>query len=266
MTASGNFGVLTTDATSKILDRFNKKVKNMRLQLPTIIVLCLALVLVVPLIYFMKVENDGSRESVNLQSAEFKMIRTHANDAFSAKDYEKAISLYEDAITMRPENAEVLNDLGATYYEYGLKYAGPSWPSWDSDLEGKTVAEGLDELRMAITHTGSGYILMKSPNRQMTEAIKKESEQLGAVVYLEEWEDGATIRLLIGKTQLFLLKAQDAYMRAIELKPTYTPAYHNLGSLLMKIDETDSAVSYLRQAYDLDPRDKKLEQYLTQFK
>ena len=62
------------------------------------------------------------------------------------------------------------------------------------------------------------------------------------------------------------MKAQDAYMRAIELKPTYSPAYHNLGSLLMKIGETDSAVDHLRQAYDLDPRDKKLQQYLTQFK
>ena len=62
------------------------------------------------------------------------------------------------------------------------------------------------------------------------------------------------------------MKAQDAYVRAIELKPTYSPSYHNLGSLLMKINQTDSAVNYLRNAHDLDPRDKKLEQYLTQFK
>lgn len=238
----------------------------MRLQLPTIVVLCLALVLIVPLIYFMRVENDGTRESVNLQSAEFKMMRTHATDAYNAKDYEKAIGLYENAITMRPENAEVLNDLGATYYAYGLEYAGPSWPSWESDLEGKTATEGLDELRMAITHTGSGYILMKSVNQQMIEAIKKEAEQRGALVYIDLWEDQATMRMLIGKTQQLLMKAQDVYMRAIELKPTYSPAYHNLGSLLMKIGETDDAVGHLRQAHDLDPRDKKLEQYLTQFK
>jgi tetratricopeptide (TPR) repeat protein len=238
----------------------------MRLQLPTIIVLCLVLVLIVPLIYFMKVDNNGTGASVNLQSAEFKMVRTYATDAYNAKDYEKAIALYEDAITMRPENAEVLNDLGATYYAYGLEYAGPSWPSWESDLEGKTVAEGLDELQMAITHTGSGYIRMKSDNQQMTEAIEKKAKQLGAILYIEMWEDRATVGMLIGKTQQFLMKAQDAYMRAIELKPTYSPAYHNLGSLLMKIGQTDSAVDNLRHAYDLDPRDKKLQQYLTQFK
>ena len=238
----------------------------MRLQLPTIIVLCLALGLIVPLIYFMRDENNGTGESVNLQSAEFKMTRTYATDAYNAKDYEKAIGLYEQAITMRPENAEVLNDLGATYYAYGLEYAGPSWPSWESDLEGKTVTEGLDELRMAVTHTGSGYILMKSVNRELTEAIKKEAEQLDALVYIDLWEDRATIRMLIGETLQLLMKAQDAYMRAIDLKPTYSPAYHNLGSLLMKIGETDSAVDHLRQAHDLDPRDKKLEQYLTQFK
>ena len=238
----------------------------MRLQLPTIIVLCFALVLIVPLIYFIGIKDDGTRESINLQSAEFKMMRTHATNAYNAKDYEKAIALYEEAITMRPENAEVLNDLGATYYAYGLEYAGPSWPSWESDLEGKTVTEGIDELQSAVTHTESGYIRLKSADRKMTEAIEQKAKELGAIVYTEMWEDRATIGMLIGKTQQFLMKAQDAYVRAIELKPTYSPAYHNLGSLLMKINRTDSAVNYLRQAHDLDPRDKKLEQYLTQFK
>lgn len=238
----------------------------MRLQLPTIIVLCFAVVLTVTLIYFMGIDNDGMRESVNLQSAEFKMIRTHANEAYAVKDYDRAISLYEDAITMRPENAEVLNDLGATYYAYGLEYAGPSWPSWESDLEGKTVTEGLDEVKMAITHTESGYILMNSASRKMTEAIEQEAKELGAIVYTEIWEDEVTIRLLIGKTQQFLMKAEDAYRRSIDLKPTYSPAYHNLGSLLMKIGQTDAAVNYLREAHNLDPRNKKLEQYLTQFK
>lgn len=238
----------------------------MRLQLPTIIVLCFAVILAITLIYNMGVEDDGPGDSVNLQSAEFKMIRTHATEAYTAKDYDKAIALYEDAITMRPENAEVLNDLGATYYAYGLEYAGPSWPSWDSDLEGKTVAEGLDELQMAITHTESGFIVMNSASRNMAKAIEQKAKELGAIGYTEAWEEQVAIRLLIGKTQQFLMKAEDAYKRAIELKPTYSPAYHNLGSLLMKIGQTDAAVDYLRQAYDLDPRNKDLEQYLTQFK
>ena len=160
----------------------------MRLQLPTIIVLCFALVLIVPLIYFMGIKDDGTRESINLQSAEFKMIRTYATNAYNAKDYEKAIALYEEAITMRPENAEVLNDLGATYYAYGLEYAGPSWPSWESDLEGKTVTEGIDELQSAVTHTESGYIRLKSADRKMTEAIEQKAKELGAIVYTEMWE------------------------------------------------------------------------------
>lgn len=239
---------------------------NMRLQLPTIIVLCFALALTVPLIYFMGIKDDGTRESLNLQSAEFKMMRTYATEAYNAKDYDKAISLYEDAITMRPENAEVLNDLGATYYEYGLEYAGPSWPSWETDLEGKTVAEGLNELQMAVTHTESGFIVMNSATRKMSETVEQKANELGAIVYTETWEDQVTIRLLIGRTQQLLMKAQDAYMRAIELKPTYSPAYHNLGSLLMKIGQSDSAVNYLREAHNLDPRNKELEQYLTQFK
>ena len=57
----------------------------------------------------------------------------------------------------------------------------------------------------------------------MIEAIKKEAEQRGALVYIDLWEDQATMRMLIGKTQQLLMKAQDVFMRAIELKPTYSP-------------------------------------------
>ena len=55
----------------------------MRLQLPTIIALCLALVLIVPLIYFVRIDEEGTGVGVNLESEEFKMTRTHAQDAFN---------------------------------------------------------------------------------------------------------------------------------------------------------------------------------------
>ena len=66
--------------------------------------------------------------AVNLESEEFKQMRTHAKDAFNAGKYQQAIELYSQALKMRPENAEIFNDLGTVYYEQGLKYAGQAGP------------------------------------------------------------------------------------------------------------------------------------------
>ena len=139
------------------------------------------------------------------------MTRTHAQDAFNAKKYEQAIALYEASVKMRPENAEVHNDLGATYYAFGLEYAGPSWPSWKSDLAGKTISEAIEELKTAVDQTVSGYIELKSDSRELTEAIEKQAKQLGATVHIEVWEERATISILIGKTKKFLRKARSSH-------------------------------------------------------
>ncbi len=238
----------------------------MRLTMPTIIALCFALIIMALILNFVRVDEDGTGVGVNLESEEFKLMRTHAKEAFNAKKYEQAIALYQESVKMRPENAEVHNDLGATYYAFGLEYAGPSWPSWRSNLAGKTVTEVLDELRTAMNQTVSGYIEVKTDNRVLTEALQTQAKQHGATVYTVAWEEHATISVLIGQTQEYLAKARDAYLRAIDLKPTYSPAYRNLGSLFMKLGQSDTAVDYLQQAYQLDPRDKELEQYLSQFK
>ena len=105
----------------------------MKLQLPTLIAVCLAILLIGGMYFFGKDKSELGI-AVNLESEEFKQIRTHATDAFSAGKYQQAIELYSTALKMRPENAEIYNDLGTVYYEQGLKYAGPSWPSWEQEL------------------------------------------------------------------------------------------------------------------------------------
>ena len=102
----------------------------MRLQLPTIIFLCLSLIVVVPLIFYMQSGDQATREAINLEGQEFKSLREQAAMSHNAKRHTAAIQIYEAALEMRPDNAEVHNDLGATCYEYGLDYAGPNWPSW----------------------------------------------------------------------------------------------------------------------------------------
>ena len=237
----------------------------MKLQLPTLIAVCLAIILVGS-IYFFVGDKAKLGIAVNLESEEFKQIRTHATDAFNAGQYQQAIELYSQAIKMRPENAEIFNDLGTVYYEQGLKYAGPSWPSWEKELRDETLDEALTELKVAIDKTTSGVITLKTRDETVADAIEAEAKKLDGEVYRQRWENEITLNVLIGETKTYLLRARDHFLYALDLKPTHSVAYRNLGSFFMKVGKTDRALDYYQEAYKLDPRDTELQEYLDQFR
>lgn len=237
----------------------------MKLQLPTLIAVCLAILLIGGMYFFGKDKSELGI-AVNLESEEFKQIRTHATDAFNAGKHQQAIELYSTALKMRPENAEIYNDLGTVYYEQGLKYAGPSWPSWERELREESVDQAVTELKLAIDKTGSGAITLKTRDDAVADAIEEEAKEFGGEVYRQRWENETTLNILIGQTKVFLLRARDHYIRALDLKPTHSVAYRNLGSFYMKVGRTDKALDYYQEAYKLDPRDAELEEYLNQFR
>ena len=237
----------------------------MKLQLPTLIAVCLAILLIGG-IYFFGRDKAELGIAVNLESEEFKQLRTHATDAFNAGKYQQAIELYSEALKMRPENAEIYNDLGTVYYEQGLRYAGPSWPSWEKELRDNTVDQAIVELKVAVDKTGSGVITLKTRDEMVADAIEEEAAQLGGEVYRQRWENEITLNVLIGQTKIYMLRARDHYIRALDLKPTHSVAYRNLGSFYMKVGRTDKALDYYQEAYKLDPRDAELEEYLNQFR
>ena len=237
----------------------------MKLQLPTLIAVCLAIVLIGS-IYFFVGDKQQLGIAVNLESEEFKQLRTHATDAFNAGQLQQAIELYSEALKMRPENAEIYNDLGSVYYEQGLKYAGPSWPSWEQELRDESRDEAIAELKVAINKTTSGAIIFKTRHEAVADAIEAEAKQLGGEVYRQRWENEITLTILIGETKVYLLRARDHYMRALDLKTTHSVAYRNLGSFYMKVGRTDIALDHYEEAYKLDPRDAELEEYLNQFR
>lgn len=239
----------------------------MRLQLPTIIFLCLSLIVVVPLIYYMQTgDHTGTREAINLEGQEFKSLREQAAVAHNAKRHTAAIQMLEEALKMRPDNAEVHNDLGATCYKYGLDYAGPTWPSWAADLTGQTPAEAVRELKTAVSEVASGYIVMRSDKPEVAEAINKGAQEIDGYIYIQQFDEDVTMNIVIGKTKELFIKARDHYLRAIDIKPTYPRPYFNLGALYMKIGQHDTAIDYLEKAYQLDPRDKELEVYLNELR
>lgn len=237
----------------------------MKLQLPTLIAVCVAILLIGG-IYFFGRDKAELGIAVNLESEEFKQLRTHATDAFNAGKYKQAIELYSTALKMRPENAEIYNDLGTVYYEQGLKYAGPSWPSWEKELREETPNQAVEELKAAVAKTTSGVIVLKTRDEAVADAIEEHGKQFGGEVYRQRWENETTVNILIGETKVYLLRARDHYYRALDLKPTHSVAYRNLGSFFMKVGKTDSALDHYQEAYKLDPRDTELEEYLNQFR
>ena len=237
----------------------------MKLQLPTLIAVCVAILLIGG-IYFFGRDKAELGIAVNLESEEFKQIRTHATDAFNAGKYQQAIELYSMALKMRPENAEIYNDLGTVYYEQGLRYAGPSWPSWEKELREETPDQAVEELNAAVTKTTSGVIVLKTRDEEVADAIETQAQQLDGEVYRQRWENEITVSILIGDTKTYLLRARDHYYRALDLKPTHSVAYRNLGSFYMKVGKTDTALDHYQEAYKLDPRDTELEEYLNQFR
>ena len=237
----------------------------MKLQLPTLIAVCVAILLIGG-IYFFGRDKPELGIAVNLESEEFKQIRTHATDAFNAGKYQQAIELYSMALKMRPENAEIYNDLGTVYYEQGLRYAGPSWPSWEKELREETPDQAVEELNAAVTKTTSGVVVLKTRDDAVADAIEKQGQQLDGEVYRQRWENEITVSILIGDTKTYLLRARDHYYRALDLKPTHSVAYRNLGSFYMKVGKTDTALDHYQEAYKLDPRDTELEEYLNQFR
>ncbi len=237
----------------------------MKFQLPIIIAASLTL-LIFGGIYFFGKGKTQLGIAVNLESEEFKQLRSDATDAFNAGKYEQAIILYDKALRMRPENAEVYNDLGAVYYEQGLKYAGPSWPSWEKEIRDTSYATAIAELQTALAQVDSGMVTFKTRDDDVASALVEHAKKLGGEVYHARWENEITLNILIGQTRVYLLKARDAYLRALDLKPSHSVAYRNLGSLFMKVGKTDTAIDYYEEAYKLDPRDTELEEYLNQFR
>ena len=156
----------------------------MKLQLPTLIAVCLAILLIGG-IYFFGRDKPELGIAVNLESEEFKQLRTHATDAFNAGKYQQAIELYSTALKMRPENAEIYNDLGTVYYEQGLKYAGPSWPSWEKELREDSVDEAVAELKVAVNKTGSGAIMFKTRDEAVADALLKKRQDTSVARYID---------------------------------------------------------------------------------
>ena len=162
-------------------------------------------------------------------------LREQVRIDHSGKKYEWAIIKLKKALKMRPQNSEVWNDLGATYYALGLEYVGSTWSSQKRDLTSNTISEGNLALETALCEVESGYLVFIC-NDEMAEQIEQRAKQENAYTSSVRWSiKSKKVNILMGETKEFLLKARDSYVAAIDIKPTYDAAYQNLGLCISKL-------------------------------
>jgi tetratricopeptide (TPR) repeat protein len=235
---------------------------KMKLQLPTIIIVCLSVVLILT-IHFLGGDTQSIQE-INEESEEFQTVRVDAENAYNAKNFDHAIELYEQALELRPENAEIFNDLGSVHYDLGLKYAGPKWPSWQILKE--SLEDALADLELAIQTIESGYIVFTTNSTEIAKAVEKKAKAEGAAVFPYHGNMQTTLNILVGSTKDHLLHARWLYLKSIEFKSTYAAPYRNIGSFYMKIGIKYKAINYLQEALKREPSDEELAEYLRQLR
>ena len=236
-----------------------------RQRVPLIIGAIVSIAILLSIVILMQSDDDNA-EIVNMDSQEFKYLREQARIDHSGKRYEQAITKLTKALKMRPQNSEVWNDLGATYYALGLEYAGSTWPSWERDLTANTISEGNLELGTALREVESGYLVFIC-NDETAEQIEQRAKRRNAYISSSRWSiKSKKVNILVGRTKEFLLKARDSYVAAIDVKPAYDAPYQNLGALYIKIGQLGVGKDNLEKAYELNPRNDELRMYLHQFK
>ena len=158
------------------------------------------------------------------------------------KQPEKAIELFEQALEQDGANSEVLEGLGAAYYQAG-------------NLQ--SAAEYFRRLADYHPRNGRAYINLGAiynrlgEHRQAADALRRgiQKETRCAEGY---YNLGIAERKL-GNMNL----AISAYREAIRLNPQMPEAHQNLANLYLEMGQTQQASLYYRRALDINPKFEK---------
>jgi len=225
------------------------------MHIPAIIGICVCLLIIVPLV----IRKGTQEDAYTTESAEFREAYENARRYAAANDYTRAIRYFTEALKIRPENAEVHNDLGATYLNMGVK---ASEPPWEEDVSDMTGFEAFRQLEQALAQAESDIIIFEKADQRISDALVAQARKAGCGAYIEPHQLTATITIIKGKTKDAFRKAESELVRAKDLKPRYAVAYQNLGNLYYRMGHHRDAKILWQNALKLEPHNKELRRYL----
>ncbi len=153
-------------------------------------------------------------------------------------DLQKAKECYEKALTLNPSHADALNNLGALYKaKNDLQKAEECY---EKTLElNPSHADALSNLGAIYKARGD----LQKAEVYYTKAIGLDPNHLDALSNLG----------VIHQLNNDLQKAQECHLRVLEIDPEYADAYNNLGVLHKAKNDLQKAEEYYAKAIELNP-------------
>ena len=165
-----------------------------------------------------------------------------ATKLYNEQKYEEALSVFEEAIGLNPDN-------WAYYFNIGLTYK---------------KLNRLPEAKKAFEKAANLNPQSFSSNKELGELLAKEGDFERAADYyrkaVEINPDDPDGHYNLGVCLANLGKGEEAlvqFQKTIELKPDYSEAYFQLGSLYISQNKTQEAISSLEKFLQLAPQSDK---------
>jgi len=189
-------------------------------------------------------EREGAREayenSLRIQARDARTHLAFGQFLLEGNDLQKAVAELQATVDLEPRLPGALASLGRAYRRLA------DWPSAVATL---TKALELDSADLESRY-GLGQVLLamgrSEEGRKELEIYRRVDDQVSQA---DRYFDTATARVAAGE----LAEAQKLLELSIELAPSYSPALHALGKVLLDREKPQEAASMLRRAAALNP-------------
>lgn len=187
-----------------------------------------------------KAEAESEAEQIKLEN-KVKALSNDGFQAYKARQYQRSIGLFLQALEINPTFVRA-------YYGLGLGYVGA-----------RKAREALQAYERAIEIDPS-YVSAYYAQGSLLQRLKRYPESLASYKKCAEL-DPENYKALYGLGSVYATseppdhqKAADAFSKAVKIKTDYALAYNALGFSLMEIGKTRQAIDALNSAVKNDPQ------------
>lgn len=183
-------------------------------------------------------ENGSDKNEASGDREHALSLFKEGSAALEAKQYERAIHLFQESVRLNPDNADAWHDLGVAHLFLD---------QYDECLSNflEAVKRNPKDARLWRS-VGSAYSILK----KYPDALASYQEAVGIdPQYALAWYDlGLTYDNMHDYEQ-----AVRGFRQAVTLDPRYSEAWYKLGADLNVLGRYDESISALRRAVDINP-------------
>lgn len=260
---------------------------------PVITIFVVAVMIVGICLIFYDYKKHGLHEEAigisKSQAESVKKARIRGEDRVEQQDYAGAIIEFKRAAKMLPNDPYIHNDLGAAYYESGMRAINPPVPpdediGYGIEIDARFIEkkeEIFDKIKQSLDMTASGIITVVVNNLPLSKEIETYIKPTNNYIHVEEElkDEGSRdywITIIKGQTKDYFLDAEKEYLQAIDLQSVkdangrkysgYSVASRNLGTLYHRMGKKKEALNNWQRALQLEPSDQALKKLVDSYR